>query len=95
MEKAVVATRLACDGIEVEHNKNILIADTPESFAQCVIELLKNPELRNRLGKNGREMAIRKYTWTYVASLFDNVYRKMCLPSPSSLTQEERVKIVV
>ncbi|OGR84148.1 MAG: hypothetical protein A2902_06530 [Elusimicrobia bacterium RIFCSPLOWO2_01_FULL_64_13] len=74
MEKPVVATSLAADGIDCEHGRNILIADTPLTFAQYVVQLLKDPELRARLGKNGREQALKKYTWTAVAAMFDEVY---------------------
>ena len=77
MEKPVVATRMATDGIALEEGKEILIADDAPTFAKHVIELLKNPQLRSELGKRGREKAIQKYTWSYVATLFEKVYEEM------------------
>lgn len=77
MEKAIVATSLACDGIDVEHRKNLLVADTPESFAKSVIELIKNRKLRMELGRNGRELAKTRYTWAQSAALFEKVYEEM------------------
>lgn len=77
MGKAIVATPLACDGIDVEHGKNLLVADTTESFAKSVVELIRNPELRKFLGKNGRELTKQRYSWAYSASLFEKVYEEM------------------
>lgn len=84
MEKAVVATSLACDGIYVENEKNVLIADNPKDFAQAVIRLIKDPNLRKNLGKNGREMAIKNYSWQYVRSLFETVYNNMTMYAVNS-----------
>jgi len=77
MEKPVVATNLACDGISIERGEDIMVADDPKQFADYVIELLKDHKLRDKLGKKGREKAIRQYTWAYVATLFEKEYKKM------------------
>ena len=81
MERAVVATTLACDGIAIEPGKDILVADSPQDFADAVIRLLKDPTLRASLGKAGREKCIARYTWAYVAGLFDKVYTDISLQS--------------
>ena len=77
MEKPVVATSLACDGIDLTPGKHLLTADTPAEFAKCVVELFKNPALRKQLGQAGKALAVEKYTWAYVATLFEKVYRDM------------------
>lgn len=77
MERAVVATSLSCDGIDISDAKDILVADSPQKFADSVIRLLKDPGLRVRLGKAGREKAMARYSWSYVAGLFEKVYQEM------------------
>ena len=58
----------ACDG-------NILLADDPASFAQAVIRLVQNPELRCRLAENGRRLAEQKHDWR--ESLFTSAGRSI------------------
>ncbi|MBI3012108.1 MAG: glycosyltransferase [Elusimicrobia bacterium] len=85
MEKAVVATSLACDGIQVEHGKNVLVADNPKDFARAIVRLVKDRDLRESLGRNGRQMAIKNYSWDYVRSQFEKVYEKMVIPAGNSM----------
>ncbi len=77
MERAVVASSIACDGIDISDEKDILVADEPQQFADAVIRLLKDPSLRASLGRAGREKCIRQYTWAYVATMFEKVYKEM------------------
>ncbi len=65
MRKAVVTTSVGCEGLAVEGVKHLLIADRPEKFAQAVIQLLKDPELRTKLGNAGRALVEAKYSWEY------------------------------
>jgi O-antigen biosynthesis protein len=48
----VVATSVAVEGMSLTHNKDVLIADEPESFAAAVIELCQSEELWTRLSHN-------------------------------------------
>lgn len=63
MGKAVVSTSLGCEGIECVDGEHILIADDPKSFADAVIMLLRNKEIRSKLGRKARILAERKYSW--------------------------------
>lgn len=63
MGKAIISTRLGAEGIDVEHEKDILLADTPEEFAQQVARALADPELCARLGAAARETAVARYSW--------------------------------
>ncbi|HLX12927.1 MAG TPA: glycosyltransferase family 4 protein, partial [Bacteroidota bacterium] len=76
--KAVVSTKIGAEGIEVESGKEILISDRPGDFARDVIELLRNPELRSRLGACGRTTMVQKYGWPAIAEAFETVYRDVC-----------------
>ncbi|HEY7124773.1 MAG TPA: glycosyltransferase [Ktedonobacterales bacterium] len=63
MQRAVVSTSLGCEGLELEPGKHVLVADQPEAFAEAVIELLRRPELRQELGRNGRTLVEMAYSW--------------------------------
>jgi glycosyltransferase involved in cell wall biosynthesis len=45
----VVATRIAVEGMHVEHGRECLIADSPEDFASDVVKLYTDCELWSRL----------------------------------------------
>jgi sugar transferase (PEP-CTERM/EpsH1 system associated) len=63
MRKAVVSTEVGCEGLAVESGKHLLVANQPEAFAQAVVYLLKNPEMRVQLGTAGRLLVEAAYTW--------------------------------
>ncbi|MBU4377347.1 MAG: glycosyltransferase family 4 protein [Candidatus Omnitrophica bacterium] len=75
MEKAVVSTSIGAEGLNVSDGKDILIADTPEAFADRVLELLGNDVLRKNLGSNGRNLALGTYDWKIISERLSKLYR--------------------
>ncbi|MBE7474465.1 MAG: glycosyl transferase family 1 [Anaerolineae bacterium] len=73
----VVSTTIGAEGIETEPGKNILIADTAETFAQAVIRCLREPELAQLLGQNGRQTILEKYNWQVIYPAWDEVYNRV------------------
>jgi len=61
--KAVVTTSAAIRGISPLSDNCLLVADTPEEFAEKVLRLLEDEELRKTLGKNAREFVKCHYDW--------------------------------
>ena len=68
MGKAVVSTRVGCEGLATEDGKNILIRDTPELFADAVAAILANGELRRRLGGQARQTVEKLYDWEVIGT---------------------------
>ena len=73
--KAVVATRLGAEGFPVQHERELLLADTPEEFAATVIALLRSPERREELGRAGRRFVEERYDWRIIVPRVEAVYR--------------------
>lgn len=71
MKKAVVATPVGAEGLDVSDGENIMLADTPELFADKIKQLLKDSELARRLGENGRRLVEESYGWDYLADKLD------------------------
>ena len=40
-----------------------ILADTPEAFAAALVRLADDPDLRRRLGREGRATALKRYVW--------------------------------
>ena len=54
---AIVATDIGVEGLAVHHGEHLLIANDPLEFAYAVNRLLREPELREHLGKAARAYA--------------------------------------
>jgi glycosyltransferase involved in cell wall biosynthesis len=61
--RAWVSTPLGAEGLELEPGRHGLVVDGPRAFADGVIALLRDPELRARIGREGRALAERRYDW--------------------------------
>jgi polysaccharide biosynthesis protein PslH len=59
----VVSTGVGSEGIEVTDGENILLADTPDAFADATVRLLTEPDLGDRLGAAGRRLMEERYAW--------------------------------
>lgn len=68
MGKAVVSTSVGCSGLDAVDGQNILIRDHPADFASAVTAVLRNPELRLRLGEAGRRTVEQTYSWTVIGT---------------------------
>ncbi len=75
MAMPVVATSVACAGLRCRDGESLMVANTPNDFADHVISLLKDPERRGRIGRAGRDLAERFYSWEAAADHLDRLYR--------------------
>lgn len=66
MGKAVVSTTVGAEGLAAEHGQNILLADTAREFADGVISVLNDSDLRVRLERNARHTAESIYSWRVI-----------------------------
>ena len=74
MGVAVVSTSVGCEGIDVSPEENILIADRPEEFVDQIKRVLRDEELRVRLGRAARDLVVRKYAWERIGSKMCEAY---------------------
>ncbi len=82
--RAVVSTSIGAEGLDVHNGKDILLADEIETFAQAVITLLREPELRKRYEAAAAELVAR-FDWASVAQRFAEVLAGAAPSSAMSL----------
>jgi len=70
LRSPVVATSKGAEGLAARHNEHLLIADSPEVFAQEIIRLLREPQLRQRLADNAYQFVRENYDWAVVMPQF-------------------------
>jgi glycosyltransferase involved in cell wall biosynthesis len=62
--RAIVSTSLGWEGLpDVHPDEDLLVADEPSRFAQEVVRLLRDPQLRAQLAARARALAVRAYDW--------------------------------
>jgi glycosyltransferase involved in cell wall biosynthesis len=72
----IVSTTLGYEGIEVTPGRDILVGDTPETFAAEVLRVLNDPDLGRQLAANGRRLAEEKYDYRHACRPLDDVYAR-------------------
>lgn len=72
--KTVVATKDATEGLNVEDNVNILIANTPEEFVEKILLALNNKELNLKIGENARKYVEENFSYDVVEKKWFKVY---------------------
>jgi glycosyltransferase involved in cell wall biosynthesis len=65
--KAIVSTPIGAEGLELRSGEHLLVAERPDDFADRVIDVLTQPELRQKLGREGRGLVADRYTWNQMA----------------------------
>jgi polysaccharide biosynthesis protein PslH len=66
----VIATSKGAEGLDAVPGNHLLIADTPDSFADQVIRTLTDGSARDRLSINGKNLVKEKYNWDTVMPRF-------------------------
>ena len=63
MANPVVSTTLGAQGLELLHDEHLLLADTPETFADAMLRYVHDAGLRRKHGAAGRARILEIYTW--------------------------------
>lgn len=77
MGKPIVSTSLGAEGIDVTHERNILLADDPAAFANAIGRILDAPDLGRRLGREARALAVDRYSWDAAADDLEAFYLQL------------------
>src|SRR5437016_12443838 len=63
MAEAVVSTPIGAEGLPLQDNKQIRIAEYARSFADALVELLENARLRKEMARAERTAVAEHYSW--------------------------------
>jgi glycosyltransferase involved in cell wall biosynthesis len=78
--KAIVTTTVGAEGLELHHNQNCLIADTPRNFASACLRLLRDDKERKRLGSAVLHLGTETYSQQTVTRLVRDAVREILKP---------------
>jgi len=73
MGKAVVATRVSLEGLDLREDEHVLAAHEPGMFAAQVIRLIEDPGMATRLARSGQAFVRAEYSWERSATLMEGL----------------------
>ena len=76
----VISTTIGAAGLDAVSGEHLLIADTPETFAQAVIALLSDPERAARIAANARRFVETRYDWREIGASLDALLTEVVNP---------------
>lgn len=68
----VVSTSIGAEGLPVKNGQHIAIADCPELFARCCLDLLADAELRQQRADQAWQLVSSQFSWNAVSSEFES-----------------------
>ena len=83
--KAIVSTKTGAEGLPVQHEQNILLADSAYELARQVVRAMRDEPLRRRLGAAAREMIESGFSWKNVGEEFEGILQRTVRGKPEEV----------
>ena len=93
MGKATVSTSVGAEGLDVQHGRDILLEDDPASFANAIVNLLRDKNLRREYEAAAAGTA-RQYDWSVIARRFVDVLEKTIAVASSTRVVAPQIESV-
>ena len=95
MEKAIVSTSIGAEGLPVTNETEILLADTPESFADSVVKLLQDQNLANAIGQRAAARVRQEFGWESVADSFATICERAMGHKNAQKAESQKAQVVL
>jgi glycosyltransferase involved in cell wall biosynthesis len=73
----IITTPEGIEGIDAQSGKEVLIGKGFEKLIELTVGLLKDKQMREKIGMAGRELVRRRYSWRISANKLLGIYRKV------------------
>ena len=73
MEKPIISTTVGAEGLPVCDGTELLLADTPEAFADAVVRIITNEAFAQELGARAAATVRKQFGWDQVAASFAEI----------------------
>ncbi len=75
MQRVIIATSIAAEGIPVSDRKNIIIADSPDEMLEKITELTGNKEKYDSIAKHSRTFVMENFNNLAISKRLSEFYR--------------------
>jgi glycosyltransferase involved in cell wall biosynthesis len=72
--KALVATPLALEGLDLAPGEHVVVANTTTEFAHAIVELVEDRERRRRIAVSARRWALANLAWDTAVPRYERVW---------------------
>ncbi len=69
----VVSTTVGAEGLDLQDGEHLLLADSPDAFANAVVRVVRDSALRDRLAESGRRRVAQRYLWSSIRTRVANL----------------------
>lgn len=76
--RPVISTSKGAEGLEIEPGQDYLLADSANTFVECIEKLLVNRALYEKIAKKARITVENKYDWSQAAKKMMRIYNSLC-----------------
>jgi glycosyltransferase involved in cell wall biosynthesis len=77
MDCPVVSSTIGAEGLGLNHDRELLLADDSKLFAEAILDLLDDPQRAEQLAKRARKFVEANLTWKHLANNLVEVWRKV------------------
>ena len=74
MQVPCVTTSLANAALGATPHEQLLLGDTPAQLAECIIQMLRSEELRNRIAAKGYQYVHEHFSWPATVQPLENIF---------------------
>ena len=75
MQIPCITSTLSNNALKAEHNNQIMVADTPEQYAQYIIELLEDEKKAKKIAMNGYRFVINNFNWESTTTQLNQLFK--------------------
>lgn len=76
----VVSTSKGAEGLDVRDGEHLLLANSPEAFAEAILRLFNDPPLRARLARAAQDHVCTYYSWQLIGQELDALVTRVASP---------------
>ncbi|RYD73391.1 MAG: glycosyl transferase family 4, partial [Sphingobacteriales bacterium] len=77
LQKCIIATTTAAEGINCRHGYDILIADSADEFYRSILQCIINPKRWMEIGENARKTVENDHGVNLISSKMLNIYNEL------------------
>lgn len=70
----VISTKTGVEGLDVEHKKHVLIANSADEFVKAISSILSHKSMYEDIRQNAYDLVREKYNWKTIAQTLEMVY---------------------
>lgn len=70
----VVTTSIGIGGTHARDGVDVIIRDKPEDIANIAIELIRNPQMSEKIANNAKRLVREKYNWDQISQKLSQIY---------------------